>query len=101
MSASQLAGAAFSALSGAAGSAAEAAMEKAKGVNFSTDQLGIPGAGMAAQYVPKSVSDQLNSIKGSSVVTGESHFLEVSAAPALAPKRSGRAPVPPDSPANQ
>ena len=76
MSASAIAGAVSSAVAGAAGSAAEAAMEKVKGMSFSTDQLGMPGAGMVAMNMPKSVTDQL-SRAGGSVVTGESHFLEV------------------------
>ena len=65
-------------LSGAAGAAldlASAGLGKLKGA---TDQMGIPGAGLVTMNMPKSVTDQISSLQGSSsVVTGESHFLEV------------------------
>lgn len=50
---------------------AAGATDKFKGM---TDQMAIPSVGM---NMPKSVTDQISSLKGSSVVTGESHFLEV------------------------
>ena len=52
-----------------------AGLGKLKGA---TDQMGIPGAGLVTMNLPKSVTDQISSLQGSSsVVTGESHFLEV------------------------
>jgi hypothetical protein len=50
---------------------AAGATDKLKGM---TDQMAMPSVGM---NMPKSVTDQISSLKGSSVVTGESHFLEV------------------------